>query len=286
LACGCANPGSKWGILRNGQDTRIPVEKPTTANLVESINQNARQIQSIQCTDVDIDCKMGNQPFGMQAKMACQKNRNFRLIATAVGNSQADLGSNDQEFWYWVAKGDPYLVYCSYSDLSRGLRLPFPFQPEWVMQALGMAEHDPNGNYTLKTSGSTLELVQQTVSLQGQPVQHVTVFDYGRDSRVRVRAHRLTDQQGREICSAYINDARVIGGAIVPTRVALVWPSERLELRMKLNNPVVNQLDPNSAGRLFTRPTIAGVQSLDLARALEGSRLSQVGGQATAPIRR
>jgi hypothetical protein len=285
MAAACTGPTSKWGFVRNTQDSRIPIEKPTAAQLVEYLNRNAQQIQSLQCTDVDVDCKVNGQPFGMQAKMACQKNKNFRLIATALGNSQADMGSNDQEFWYWIAKGDPYLIYCSYTDLSRGIRLPFPFQPEWVMEALGMAEHDPAGNYTLTAKGTTFELVQQSVSPQGQPVRRVTVFDNGRDARVRVRAHRLIDQQGKEICSAYINDAQSVGGAVLPTKMVLVWPSERMELKMKLNNPTVNRLDPNSVGRLFTRPTIAGVQAVDLARAMESGSVSQVG-PASATIRR
>src|SRR5205823_12645144 len=103
------------------------------------------------------------------------------------------------------------------------IELPFPFQPEWVMEALGMAEYDPAGEYTLDTKGSTYQLVQKSVSAQGLPVRKVTVFDGRKGARVRVRAHLLQDETGKEICSAYINDAQVIGGATVPTRVVLNW---------------------------------------------------------------
>jgi hypothetical protein len=282
LLTGCSGSGSKWGFLRNSPDQpRITAEKPSSAQLVEYLNRNAQQIQSIECTDLDLDVKAGNQPFGMQAMMACRKGKNFRLKATAVGNLQADMGSNDQEFWYWIAKADPpYLVYCSYADLSRGVQLPFPFQPEWVMEALGMAEYDPAGNYALNVKGSNLELVQQSVSPQGQPVRKVTIFNNARDARVRVRAHLLLDDKGREICSAYINDVQIVGGVTVPTKVILTWPSQRMELKMKLNNSVVNHLEPVAADRLFTRPTLANVQSVDLARTQYGasSQLSPAGG--------
>jgi hypothetical protein len=282
LMTGCSGDGSRWGFLRNSPDqSRIPVEKPTTAQLVEYLNRNAQQLQSIECMDLELDCKVGNQPFGMQAKMACQKNKNFRLIATALGNSQADMGSNDQEFWYWIAKADPpYLVYCSYADLAHGVQLPFPFQPEWVMEALGMADYDPAGNYSLATRGSTFELVQQSVSAQGQPVRKVTVFNNARDARVRVRAHLLLDDKGKEICSAYINDVQSVGGAVVPSKFILTWPAQRMELKMKLNNPVVNRLDQARAGGLFVRPVLANVQTVDLARTQYGgtSQLSPTGG--------
>jgi hypothetical protein len=277
LAAGCAGSGSKWGFVKNQDQVRTPPERPTTAQLVEYLNQNARQLQSVECMDVDLDCKVGHQPFGLQAKMACQKNRNFRLIATAVGNPQADMGSNEQEFWFWIAKNDPpYLYYCSYADLARpGMSLPFPFQPEWIMEAFGMAECDPAGNYTVNMGRGTYELVQQSVSPQGQPVQKVTVFAAGRNAKFPVRAHLLLDAKGKEICSAQITDAQSIGGVIVPTKVVLSWPEQRMELKMKLNGPAVNRLDQTSASRLFTRPALQGVQTFDMARPPE-SAVTQV----------
>jgi hypothetical protein len=53
-----------------------------------------------------------------------------------------------------------------------------------------------------------------------------------------------------------------------------------MELKMKLNNPVVNRLDQARAGQLFVRPSLANVQSVDLARTQYGasSQLSPVGG--------
>ena len=282
---GCSGSGSKWGFLRNSpEQSRLPEGKPTEAQLVNYLNSNAKQIQSIECADVDLDVKSGSQSFGMQALMACRKNRNFRLKASAIGNPQADLGSNDQEFWFWIAKADPpYQYHCSYADLNnrgREIQLPFPIQPEWVMEALGMAEYDPAGQYTLTPNRGLLLLTQQSVTPQGMPVRKVTVFDSNARSRVPVRAHILQDEKGKEICSAHIADAQVIGGAVVPTRIVLSWPTQRLELKMKLNSPRLNQLDPTSATRLFTRQPLANVQAYDLVHGLDGasSQLAPVGG--------
>ena len=239
---------------------------------------------SVKCMDVDLDCKVGSQALGLQAKMVCQKAKNFRLVATVLGNTQADLGSNDQEFWYWIAKAEPpYLVHCSYADLAnraRPIELPFPFQPEWVMEALGMAEYDPAGEYVVTNSKGTLQLMQRSVSPQGLPVRKVTVFDARRNARVRVMAHLLQDEQGKEICSAYINDVQVIGGVAVPTKIILRWPAQRLEMKMKLNGPLLNQLDQANTGGYFTRPTIANVQAYDLAHGPDGAatQLSPTGG--------
>src|SRR5262249_48093157 len=140
---GCAD--SKWSIMRHSQDNvQLPAtQPPTEASLVAYLNRNAALIHALKCSDVDLDVKQGIQQWHIRAKLACQKPRNFRMQAVSVTQTEADIGSNDKEFWYWIKRGDPYLIHCSYQDLARGVRIPFPFQPEWVMEALGMSEYDP-----------------------------------------------------------------------------------------------------------------------------------------------
>src|SRR5437868_9241594 len=131
LLGGCTND-SKWGFLRNSRDTtRLPSETPTTVQLVGYLNQNAQKVRSLECLDLDLDCHQGLQSFGLRGKLVCEQPHKFRLIADALGNRAVDMGSNDQEFWYWISKAEPpYLVHCSYEDLKRGTaRMPFPFQP-------------------------------------------------------------------------------------------------------------------------------------------------------------
>src|SRR5262249_26305224 len=133
---------------------------------------------------------------------------------------------------------------------------------------------------TIVARRSTLQLVRQSESPQGKPVRKVTVFDNSERARVRVRAHLLQDERGNEICSAYINDVQLVGSVAVPTRMVLSWPGQRLERKMKLNNPTINRLDPSTASRLFTRPTLANVQAYDLTRGLDAAttQLAPVGG--------
>jgi hypothetical protein len=286
---GCS--GSKWGFLRHNDASApqaLPTERPTSAQLVAYLNHNAELVQSLQCSDVDIDFKQGilNQ-FGAQASLTCAKPRNFRMVAMAVGKTQVDVGSNQDEFWFWAAKGDPpYLIHCTYRDLANGVQVPFPFQPEWVMEALGMASYDPAKNYQMQVRDSNYELIENTVNSQGQQVQKVTVFNQGR-SQVQVRAHILRNAQGREVCAAHITEVQAFSnGAVMPRRVVLEYPSEKLTLKLKLwdnaNDVKLNQpFRPEDEARMFTRPTLNGVQSYDLAtRSLDGAGapLRQAGG--------
>ena len=118
--------------------------------------------------------------------MICQKPRNFRLSAKALGNTAADLGSNDREFWFWISKNEPpYLYHCSYEDYARGVRMPLPFQPDWIVEALGVGEYDPAKNYRVVPSGAGVDLVEETTS-QGQPVRKITRLARGRNYQWQV----------------------------------------------------------------------------------------------------
>src|SRR5262245_37313560 len=136
LLSGCSN-GSKWGGIIRGPQPAPPAETPTAAALVDYLNRNAKQLQSLECQERDLDCRQGLQVVGLRGKMVCQRPKNFRLGAQLMGSQAVDMGSNNQEFWYWISKADPpYLFHCSYGDLQRGgVRMPFPFQPEWIMEA-------------------------------------------------------------------------------------------------------------------------------------------------------
>jgi hypothetical protein len=273
--------GSKWSFVRNNDSPRVSGEAPTAAQLVAYLNDNSQRLRSLQSVDVDLDAKQGNQPIGLRAKLACQQPRNFRLFADALGNSQADLGSNEQEFWFWIAKADPpYLYHCSYQDFARGVQVPFPFQPEWVMEALGMADFGAPENYTVVPRGNTVELVRQTTSPQGQPVRKVIVFNRGR-SGAQILGHMLLDARGQQICSAQIEQTQVVDGVVVPYKLVLRWPSEKMQLTIRMNQVSVNRIDAEMASRLFARPPLQNVPTYDLARGLEsqpGQPLRRTGG--------
>jgi hypothetical protein len=280
---GCVD--SKWAFLRR-QDTPPPApgNAPTADQLVAYLNRNAEQITSLQCMHVDLDCKYRLQQFHVAARMVCEKPRNFRLVAEALSKTEADIGSNRDEFWLWIARNDPpYLLHCSYQALEQGgVRLPFPVQPDWVMEALGMAAYPADGRYQLIPNRRTgqLELVQDTMN-QGRRAQRVTVFDNHPNARVRVKAHILRDERGQEICAAYIRDVDFINGIMVPRKVDLVYPAERLQMRFTLfadaNDVVLNRpLDPEQARDLFSRPSWRGVQTYDLGAT--ASQVSPAGG--------
>src|SRR6516164_8797521 len=118
-----------------------PSGTPTAPELVASLNDNAHKIQSVGVRYLDIDCAQGAQSVGLRGWMYCQKPKSFRMSASLAGNTEVDMGSNDQEFWYWIRRNEPpFLFHCSHEEFAKGrINLQVPFQPEWIMEALGMA---------------------------------------------------------------------------------------------------------------------------------------------------
>jgi hypothetical protein len=270
---------------------------PQAAQLVAYLNDNAGRVQAIQCNKVDLDCRQGKQSVGLDGMLVCQKPRSFRLKAKVLGSAAADFGSNDREFWYWISQNKPvpYVFHCSYEDLGRGqVRMPFPFQPDMVMTALGLAEYDPNRQYDLKVNPTTLELSENATSPMGQPVRKVTVFNRAKVpvGRPQVVAHILRDDKDKELCRATIHEVHVDNatGAVLPQKVTLSWPAEQMEMTMRLNGlTVVYRIeDPQRVTRMFTRSDLSSMRSFDLARWTEdnASGVSQTNlRQLDTPVR-
>lgn len=253
-------------------------QPPTRDELLAHMNRNAQRISSLETRDVELDIAADREQVGMSATLYCQQPRNFRLRAKVIGKEVADIGSNDQEFWYWISESKPPdLIHCSYTDLSRGVRLPFPVQPEWVMEALGMARYDASRpsfraeNFSVETRGNTYELIEQTISPQGQQVKKVTVFHRGNASGTtpQITALRLYDSGGKLMCQATISEVRRdTSGVAVPHRVRFEWPEQKLKMKMVLDGVVVNSTTSDVAQnpKMYARPAPANIRSFDLAR--------------------
>jgi hypothetical protein len=283
LATGCEN----WGRFMR-KDTQAPSPNvrmtsgtPTQQELIAYLNENARRLQALESKEVTLDAYQGNQPIGLMGNLVCQKPRNFRLAARLAGAPMADLGSNQDEFWFWIGKSEPpYLYHCSHQDFAQGRsRLNFPFQPEWIMEALGMAEYDPSKRYQVGGTRTTAELIEQTTTSQGQPVRKIVQFQR---TPLQVTQYILQDAKGKEICSAKITAVGrdPTSQAVYPRSIQLNWPADRpaesVRLHMRLAEVTINpNLAPARVALLFSRPKLENVPPFDLARGPENQTARQ-----------
>ncbi len=286
VGCGSFNPKPQPG------PPAPPVgwnHKPTTDQLVAYLNQNGQSLVSIEAKSAFIQAKQDRDQVGLGAFLACQKSSragsppNFRLQAQVAGMDEVDIGSNSEEFWFWIKRSpQPYVFHCSYADypaVAKRGAMPFPFQPEWVVETLGMATYDPKAKYELSESSKTYDLVQRTQSAKGDEVVKVIAFHKSpKAGASQVAGYFLYQPTGNAkkpydlLCSAVVDDSQAVavgGGksAVLPTKVRLSCPKEKMELTVDLGKVQVNvAFDQDRTSTLFTRRTLGNYKSYDLAR--------------------
>jgi hypothetical protein len=249
---------------------------PSADELVGYLNRESARLQSIDTRDLSIDVRAQGTSVSLDSgSLLCQKPRYFKLVGKKFGSQEVLVGSNEDRFWFYV-KRDPSdaLFHCSYTDFDKGaVDLPFPFEPEWVLEALGMANLAPNSAFRVDEDKSTYRLIE-TTTLRGQKVRKVTVFHKGTawDNQPQVKARMMYDAQDRLICAATIKSVSRIAldsgpgskpvYATCPQVIKLEWPAQQTELILDLGRVKVNgQLAMES----FQMPHL-GSRQVDLGR--------------------
>jgi hypothetical protein len=271
---GCTEWFKRLGQTQHAEDSNfIP---PTPEQLVAYLNRQSSPVQSIFVEDVTLEARKGlfSAP-AMRGWMVCHKPRHFRLQGSVSGHPGVDIGSNSDEFWFWVNQSDgdkPMpLLHCRHDEASRA-QLPFPFHPDWVLEAMGMATYGPAERYKVNVPnrGDTIELIEDSYSPQGQPVRKVTVFARRNTGGAapQVRSRLLTDMRGKEISSIHIEEVRLDpSGVVVPRQVRLEYPAERVTMHLTLDTISVNgSVTDQRLATWFTRPTLSGIQTVNMAR--------------------
>src|SRR5262245_11202825 len=122
------------------------LDKPTPEQLVRYLNRESGRLQSIQTSDLSISIWSQGNSIGLDGTLLCQKPRYFKLTGRKIGQQQVLVGSNEERFWFYVPQGSDALYHCSHTEYANGssAELPFPFQPEWVLESLGMGDVNPD----------------------------------------------------------------------------------------------------------------------------------------------
>lgn len=286
--------GCKWIEDMRGDQGRGPrgtgTLPPVTAQqLVSYLDDRANKLQSIEYGNTRMVCyeKGIRLPVNFDGNLACAQPRNFRMVGGGrMVSAKVDLGSNDEQFWVFlsVPTEKPLYVFASHSDFEAGrAKIPggIPFEPDWVMQALGMVRFKEGLPYQVRPNEKdrTYTLSWPATTPNGTQVTKEIVFDAdtATGSRSQVRQHVVRDaRSGKVICVADIKSAKTIQPgpndgpgplAQYPTHLSLKWVEQRFEMDLTLENATVNQPpNPDRAKHLFNRPKIQNVPEHDLAR--------------------
>jgi hypothetical protein len=256
LACGC------W--VRRPPLPPAPqfTAPPTQQSILDRINGTAR-IRQLQAESATISLRGLLVP--LRANLAIERPRRLRLRGEVMSLGGVDLGSNDDAFWFWTsAQRPPAVFYARHQDFQQSAAAEtFPFRPEWLIEALGVAAIDPAGPIEGPYSRGSGQLeIRTRVPGVGGDMTKVIVVDaaYG-----WILQQYLYDPRGELVAQTTASEHRYYADVDVslPHRVEIHLPRSGATIRVDVSGYLVNQLhgDPE---QLWSMPRIEGAPAVDI----------------------
>jgi len=244
LSTGCAG----FNLRRERFPTNAPrlPQNPTATQVVEHVNSNVAKIHGWRADDIKIHTN--SVPIRLSGSLIVERDHRLRLEVPSPMGKEVDFGSNDDVFWIWVKRGEPGpnhepppIIFASHADMDIARqRLPMPFEPTWLMEALSVTPYSPEGMQMQGQQGlDMIRLVSQHQLSDGQKVRKEITVDarYG-----RVLDHTVYDMRGKPLVHAAMSDHHVdhATGAILPRYIKIDWPQAETSLTMQMGTIEVN----------------------------------------------
>ncbi len=264
----------------------MPTSVEQLVNFIQHQDEPEKAIKRIDSRSVYLSAAVAGESHTANGWMVCDQSRNFRLVASKLGVEAIDFGSNESLFWFWM-HGEPNIYFCSYDNYNRGIQLPFPFQPEWVLEVLGMQQTNSAkvdlAKFQVHENQNAIELSEQT-ELQGRPITKVVIFNrldvrHANPPRPQILAYRIYDDNQRLIASASINKVTLDDRTqiVYPSSVSLEYPIQKMSLKIELSRVTINgQIQQDRFARLFNLPSDSSKKRVDLAELQPKSRPSSL----------
>ena len=278
LLAGCILPGctaTRGMIARRHVDPMAGapclqnIRNPPLEEVVSHLNRNTDRLQSWQANRVGV--KYDKWTFtGM---IAVEKGRHLRLVVNSLRGNEVDLGSNDERFWVWCRDMDPSFVTCKHENMDAARQqMGIPFEPDWLMQALGVAPL-PISGVTMETdpANEQARLEEKVISAHGLPLRREILIDLKRGI---VLEHSLYNYDGIRIARAKLTDHRMdkTSGVVLPHKVVLDWPQNKLSLTLTLGEVHINA--GSIASRLWEMPESSSSQIVHLDAGVKPKNIS------------
>lgn len=258
---------------------------PTWEQFTSYINSQTQKVASLQATSARLN--VDGAPT-LSTSFALERPQNLRLQAgLGLTGAELDLGSNQEEFWFWAKRNEPPGVYFArHSDLATmGSSGFLPVPPSWLIEVLGLMQIDPMSAHDgpRQLPDGRMEVRVQAATPQG-PLLKVLIIDqqFG-----HVLEQTVYDSSGRLLArsraSRHQYDA--VSGVSLPQVIEIELPSMPLKFSLETDGYVVNQPAP-SGPALFKKPELPGYPPIHLSQASVALRESRVGWKSGADFMR
>ena len=243
-----------------------PVLQPGASlpQVIDAVNNNSRKIQSFSTHQASLSGP-GIPVTLRSTNIVFERPKRLRIQAGTAISSELDIGSNDQLFWFWVRRNEPpALLFCRHDQFaSCEASRVIPMEPNWLIEAFGIAEFSPTEQHQgpIRRSDGRLEIhtIRQTPC---GPASKKTVVDA---TTAQIYEQHLYDYRGRVVASAVVREHRMdpLTGIVLPKVVDLQCPQAEISMSVNLGNVEINQ--PTNNPELWSMPTVAGWPAVNLA---------------------
>jgi len=242
--------GCVWNYpwVRREPETRLSIN-PTKAELVGYLNANIERIQTWRSTNVRIMAKgPGVLSIPLSGTISVENPKKFRLTVESFGVREADLGSNSNRFWFWMRRSNiKEVITCRHDQIDQLQNslpqnsLPIPFDPNWLMEALGVVPIDETAVTMLAPDPETgfISLVSEQAGPNDRPVRRVILVD---PRKGEIVSQTLHNEFGKIIAQATFDEYRYDeqSGTSLPHRIELDLPEARMKMTLRFDQIEVN----------------------------------------------
>jgi hypothetical protein len=241
-----------------------PPAGASKTDIFRHLNGNISKIYAWRSTKMTIE--MSGMPIRLTGQLAVESPRNFRMLVRSPIGNEADFGSNPERFWFWVRQSDQRHVFtCRHNDMGRAVRkLPLPFQPDWLIEVMGVIPLDES-QFTVDNTDArtyTVTMSSEQISPSGEPVKRILLVDAQHGV---VLGHSLFDARGQLIAKAALKNYRYHPQAKVnfAHTIDVDWPQAGMKLTLRIGPDV--EINPSGLPEAtFVQPQMNGYPELDL----------------------
>jgi hypothetical protein len=242
---------------------RVLPPSPSLEQVIQAVNNNSTQIQSF--TAMRATLSSPGVPT-LRAVVAFERPRRFRLRAEhALTGPEIDVGSNDELFWFWVRRNEPPALYFARHQqfATSPARQTIPIDPEWLIEALGLAQFDPSLPHQGPYPAGSDRVMIRTLRETPQGVQtKVTVVDAAHGFVVQ---QALYDSRGQLLASAEESQPYrdPLTARIMPTVIVIHSPPAQLTMQLNLGPVEINR-PGSTTPSYWTAPSLPDTPVIDL----------------------
>ena len=246
------------------QFSSVPLQSATQKQLVDAINNQAANIQSMQAT-VDIDTSVGGVNKGkvtdykeIRGYVLARKPAMLRMIGLMpiVRNRAFDMVSDGNEFKLWIPPKNRFVTGRNNAETVNPNQPLESIRPQMLYDALLIREIDPAEEIAVLENGYETVLDSKR-HLVEQPDYEIVVVRRGKEgwflsrkiifSRTDLQPHRqfIYDENGRLATDVRYGEYKDYDGIKFPRQTEIERPQEEYDitlniLKLELNKPITD----------------------------------------------